>query len=463
MSADESRDTFADLLARATEDPPADLVDRMRSFTALADTAPPPRRRLPRAGTLALVAASLALVVGAAVFVGARGSDGPAAPDPAEPAAVDGNYLPREWPEVLDSAVGTRSFHPSDERPDSESWLVAADGVAAAQLVAFRDAGGEAGPSDMPSEPGDGTWWTDWFQSDGWWGAVVGRGIDTSWFPPPAVGSLGRGLELDEDRLAPGWTVIDDPEGVLTAAFTGSPLPRTRTAVATRTNSTGVPTASVMTIRVDDAEAALATVASLAAKEPHLDLGGGVPALLVDHVSSLGFSIVWSPEPGIVVVAAATVVEGEESASFSDADLLAVARSSRPVSAATWERLTPPGTRELPEATCRALDARPAGLGPVSDRNGVTQLGGSWIQVLGEDLFRLTTGDRQRVADAVRADREGFDRILEELTESERAPLITMRTVALEPERIDEHVADDEVRSAAFLVTRLGRSGCGFA
>ena len=454
MSTDESRDTFADLLDRATEDPPADLVDRMRSFVALADPSPASRRRLPRAGTFALVAASLALVVGAAVFVGARGSDGPAAP-----AAEDGNYLPREWPEVLDSAVVTGTLRPADREQDSASWLLAQDGVLAGQLVAYDEAVGAESPSRPVVDQGTGTW-TGWLSGNSWSGVVLARAVgDPQRFAPLMSAELGRGLDLYEDRLPTGWTVIDDPEGVLTAAFTGSPRPRTDTAVATRRDATGgVPTASVMTIRVDDAAAALDLVDSFAGGPPgeqHLDLGTGAQALLVDHVTTGGSSVVWSPEPGIVVVASATIL--------TDEDLLSIARSSRPVSATTWERLTPPGSRELPESTCRALDARPAGLGPVSDRNGVTQRGGSWIQVLGEDLFRLTTGDRQRVADAVRADREGFERILAELTESERAPLITMRAVALEPGRIDEHVADDEVRSAAFLVTRLGRSGCGFA
>ena len=72
MSTDEPRDDFATMLGRATEDPPTDLVDRMQSYAALADT-PARRRRLPRAGTLALVAASLSLVVGAAMLAGTTG------------------------------------------------------------------------------------------------------------------------------------------------------------------------------------------------------------------------------------------------------------------------------------------------------------------------------------------------------------------------------------------------------
>ncbi len=454
MVGDQTNDPFAEMLGRATEDPPDDLVDRMRAFAGLADATPAPRRRLPRAGTFALVAASLALVVGAAVFAGSRGSD-----DPAAPAAADGNYLPREWPEVLDSAVSTGTVRPSDDAGDSASWLLAQDGVAAAQLVAYDEADGAESPSRSVADQVSGTW-TGWFFSDAWSGVVLARsGGDPQRFAPLTSGQLGRGLDLHEDRLPTGWTVIDDPEGVLTAAFTGSPLPGTDTAVAARRDSAkGLPSASVMTIRVDDPGEALELVDAFAGGPPgeqHLDLGTGAPALLVDHVTTGGSSVVWSPGPGIVVVVAATILTDEE--------LLSIARSSRPVSAAEWSRLTPPGSRELPEATCRALDARPEGLGPVSDRNGVTQLGGSWSQVLSEDLFRLTTGDRRRVAAAVEKDREGFDRILEHLTDAERAPLLTMRDVALEPDRIDELAVDDEVRTAAFLVMRLGRHGCGFA
>ena len=452
MSVDEPRDPFAEMLGRATAEPPADLVDRMRAVVAAdADLSPTSRRRLPRAGTFALVAASFLLVVGAAV-VAVRGSG-----EPAAPAVRDGNYLPREWPEVLDSAVVTGSFDRTGEEPEQGSWLLAQDGVAAAQLVAYREEYGAESPSRLDVLSGSGTWPT-LFSSDNWSGVVLGRDVgDKQRFAPLTSPDLGRGLDLYEDRLPSGWTVIDDPEGVFTAAFTGSPRPRTNTAVSTRSDSArGLPTASVMTIRVDDPGEALALVNSFAGPQVRrLDLGSGVPALLVDHATTGGSSVVWSPEPGVVVVASATIL--------TDDDLLSIARSSRPVSAAAWADLTPPGGRELPEATCRALDARPADLGPVSDRNGVTQLGGSWIQVLSEDLFRLTTGDRRRVADAVAADEAGYERAVRDLTDAERRAFDTMRRVATDPDRIDEFAADEDVRLAAFQVTMIGRSGCGFA
>ncbi len=354
----------------------------------------------------------------------------------------------------------TRSLDPTDGAPDSAAWLLAQDGVAAAQLVAYDEADGEMSAARPQVNQGSGTW-TGWFGGNSWSGVVLARAVgDRQRFDPLTSAELGRGLDLHEDRLPAGWTVIEDPEGVLTAAFTGSPSPRSTTAVATRVDTSHrLPTASVMTIRVEDAAAALDLVDSFAGGPPgeqHFDLGTGPQALLVDHVTTGGSSVVWSPGPGMVVVASATILTDEDlsvdrpfeppgvGGELGAAD---AARESRAVRGDVPRAGRTPGRTRPGERPQRCHPARRV-LGPGARRRTSSS---------------LTTGDRRRVADAVRADREGFDRILATLTEAERAPLITMRDVALEPERIDEHAADDEVRTAAFLVTTLGRAGCGFA
>ena len=190
---------------------------------------------------------------------------------------------------MLDSPVITGTFRQADDAPRSASWLLAQDGVAAAQLVAYDEGDGEVSEARPQVDHDSGTW-SGWFGGNSWSGVVLARAADDPQrFAPLTSGQLGRGLDLDEARLPPAWMVIDDPDGVLTAAFTGSPALRTTTAVATRHDSTsGLPTASVMTFRVHDAMEVFDLVDAFAGGPPgerHLDLGGGVRALLVDHVT----------------------------------------------------------------------------------------------------------------------------------------------------------------------------------
>ena len=455
MSVDEPRDPFAEMLGRATVDPPADLVDRMRAETAAhgaVDAGERHRRGFPRLGTAALVAACVLLVVGMAVFSASR-EDGPVA----EPAAQDGNLLPTWWPDGFDGAVTTGEAA-GQRMVGYREYLLADRGIAMA-LASVID--GQRAESTSATTPDDGVQWTGRIDLDGASLQAVGRDVSgEERHRALLLDLLGTDGRLSDAVLPQGWTVIDDPDGVMTATFTGRSRPGTPTSTAIRSGSgDDGPDGhiAVMSIRTDDAALRSEAVRSFAGPDQvPVEVAPGRWGTIVDQVSTTDRSVVWSPDPGMVVV-----VSG--SGGVTDDDLLLVASSARPVDAATWSKMYTPSGRELSEDSCRAFDARPSGLGPVSDRNGVTQLGGSWIQVLSEDLFRLTTGDRRRVAEAVIADTEGYERVVRDLTVAERRAFDTMRRVATDPDRIDEFAADEDVRLAAFHVTMIGRSGCGFA
>lgn len=447
---------LAAALRRATADPPADMVARMQRVAA----GDPQQPRMGRVWTVALVAASFMLVVGAGMLVVRSAGDN----GPADLASLDGNYLPSVWPAPLVSAIVTQivAEPPSG---DSASWLLAYDGVATAQLTAYADEAASASSTDAVTGVGDT--WTASVGSDSWTAVAVGprenrEAIEQLSEPIGSDGGfVGSGLTLHTDRLPARWHVIDDPTGVLHAAFTGLPGPGTVTALASRIGAVDAspqPHAIVMTIRTGDdiaADDVVDQVDAFAGPTAARPAPGAEPwGIVVDQLTSRGRSFVYSPEPGIVVV-----ISGSD---LGDEDLFDLARSSRPVDAATWDETVPPQFRELPDSVCAALQANPKGLGSVISRNGITQYGGEWALVLSADLFRLTTGDRERVADAVRNDEEGYEAFAAELNESERSAFDTMRMVAMEPALFDELIKDDEVVTAADRVRVIGRTGCGF-
>lgn len=456
MSTDEPRDPFADMLGRATAEPPADLLDRMRgvvSGAGIAGEAGGHRRRLPRAGTFALVAASLLLVVGAAVLVADQGPS-----DPAGPVAVDGNHLPAVWPDGFDSAVITRESEPQVEA-NFRSWLLSDNGTVMAQVIRSVDPSAEpSSATARPQDEADGRWTAQFSVGDA---SFVANGRD--------IGGEGRhaallqdlladGSELDDVVLPQGWQVVDDPDGVLTAAFTGHPRPGTRTSTANRMGpfmSDQQPQLMIMTIRTASADVSADALRLLAGpdQEP-VEIVTGRWGLMVDQITADDRSVVWSPEPGVVVVVAGT--------GLGDDELLEVARSSRPVGATTWASYFPPELRELSDGACAALAENPRGLDSVKEQNGITQMGGSWTQVLGLDLFRLDEESLARVAEAVDADDEGYDRLAAQLNEAERRPFDTMRAVASDPARVQAERSDLDVARAAYWVVQVGRTGCGF-
>ena len=453
MSTERRADPFVDMLERATEEPPDDLIERLRQVVASESLVSPSRRRqVPVGWTMALAAASV-LVVALGVVLAMRGDDS----EPATPSTLDGNYLPSRWLAQLDGPLVTADAAPG--HLDSSSTILALDGVATARLHVMPAPDEESQP---PSGEADEVWYGG-RRINGSWLQLTGAVDDAATLQQVLDSVRLDGVQVDPASLPSGWQVVDDPGGVVTAALTGSAAPGTSTASA---NRQGIvmdgpqPGLTLMTIRTAEAEAWIERLRSLGGtRAVNAELSGGAAAVLLERIvglsdrPSIHRSLVWQPDADVVVVAVGSAL--------SEGELLAVASSARPVGAGEWSRYLQPKVLPLSTELCDALTRPVAGLEFERNADGSSQFDPAWLAVLSSDLFTMDAGSLRRVADAVAADHEGYERAVRWLAAPQRRVMDRMRDFAADPELVDELRGDPEATYDAWVVDRIATNGCG--
>ena len=116
--------------------------------------------------------------------------------------------------------------------------------------------------------------------------------------------------------------------------------------------------------------------------------------------------------------------------------------------------------RAEPSAMCRGLGSGVQGLDIIRGANGISASGPAWIAALGGDGLRSDRASQQRIATAVAADRDGFDRMVHDLAPEDRAAFAHLRAVAIEPDSPSHDPAHFDTARALRRLTDLGIS-CG--
>lgn len=300
---------FAAALTRASAEPPADLVARMQTVSRRAVDETHPRMR--RRWTVALVAASLLMVVGAGVLVARTGGDGGAGP--ADAPTLDGNYLPTEWPAQLTSTIsigevpatamfGSWALLVRESTPDT--WNVAG--------VAHLD---HAGPLSQRNAQSD---------LDVWSVSDVISGVDVTLYTRDStlsaeleallgqltLSNLGEGRAPTLATVPDGWawvpmldvdapSAVDSADAAELTAFTGWAQGGPGVGSAQRSSGDGRYRAGITTVRVADPQQVVEAIAALAGPSVSpVEIGEGVEGVIIRQVtSSSGQSLVFAPEP----------------------------------------------------------------------------------------------------------------------------------------------------------------------
>lgn len=117
---------------------------------------------------------------------------------------------------------------------------------------------------------------------------------------------------------------------------------------------------------------------------------------------------------------------------------------------------------EEPRALCRGLGTQVDSLDVINGANGFTKSGPAWIAALGWSGLRSDVASQERIAVAVAADVDGYQRMVAELAPDDRAALDHLRTAALEPDGLTHDPAHPDTVLALRRLTDLSAS-CGIA
>jgi len=339
-----------ELLARATDDPPATLGPRVRAamLDELATAAgveasdvTAHRGRAVRWSVIGLAAAVLAVLGVGLVWRAAVGSDDRAtvATDPGAPF-----LLPTQWPEdMADRPTSTGTMDTLPRVWDRPSLLLARDGEPEAMAMFLRASLPEAG--DVPGA-------TEVLLADGRRAArgASGSGLTVALSPElmmsltsdaeaPALEALAMSFDAEGrmGELPAGWRVVPDPTGLLALSFGGLP-PALEMYLAARDSgpkSAPFRTATLVTAVVDDAEAELDRVAAEGASRVDVvDLGPQGRAMLITPLDESVRTLVWARSEHHFAMVGGT--------GLHESDLIALARSVEAVSELEWRALMPP-------------------------------------------------------------------------------------------------------------------------
>jgi hypothetical protein len=116
-----------------------------------------------------------------------------------------------------------------------------------------------------------------------------------------------------------------------------------------------------------------------------------------------------------------------------------------------------------PKPMCRAMQETVQGIDSFRWDNGMTHSAASWSQVLTDGVIQADAEDRQRIADAVRADGPGYEAFLAALPVDVRPSAERLHGLALDPDAAERLGPTDAMRAEAMVLHRLGNQECGFA
>lgn len=112
---------------------------------------------------------------------------------------------------------------------------------------------------------------------------------------------------------------------------------------------------------------------------------------------------------------------------------------------------------------CEVLASTVSGLGSFRWSNGVTESGSAWSQVLGEGVTDAAPDERAGLAQAVRADPDGYARFRAALPAESAAAADRLHRLVLDPAAASARATNPAVVRDAASVRRPGGQECGFA
>lgn len=151
-------------------------------------------------------------------------------------------------------------------------------------------------------------------------------------------------------------------------------------------------------------------------------------------------------------------VRGRRAANITGSLVIVVAVVAAVWGAGAWVvgRLDQSG----PPAVCRALAANVDNLHGFAWDNGYTASGSEWGSVLTDGVESAERSERPSIATAVRADTEGYERLLHEVPTHLRSAVARLHTLVVYPERAYEHRADASVRADSLALSRFSVERC---
>jgi hypothetical protein len=111
---------------------------------------------------------------------------------------------------------------------------------------------------------------------------------------------------------------------------------------------------------------------------------------------------------------------------------------------------------------CHALTAEVPGLTAVSWENDITMAGGDWYGALG-DVQYIADEQPPEIADRLRADPDGYERVLATVDEEERADVEHLYALAVDPARAAAEAGSVRTDTAVRTLRTVIMEQCGWA